>query len=427
MLLSGSLGLGHEMLVRSCAALLGRSGWDVSSLDCMELLGRRLGAVGQRMFTKMVGAAPALYDGLHFAHLRAGSPLAERMGRSATARLVPAVREVVDAEAPELLLSVFATGAWAAAALKRAGATDARTVVLCTDVTLHRLWVDEGTDLFLATSPAAAASVRRYLPRANVAVVPRPVRAVFYDAPSQLQARAELGLPADARCVLLIDSGWGFGPLGAGVAAMAAAGIEVLAVAGRRREVEGRLRALAARDRRIHPFGFVEDVPRLMAAADVVVALPGATTCSEARVVGRPLLLLDVMPGHGRENVLHELEVGDALVCGTATADMVASIEVLLDLRAEQGPERPAASRWEPAFAAALRSIGVDVASAESAPSDPAHAGAQHQADGAGRAPPRRPRREVGGAADHRAAPTPVMVGAGSPPEERHERGAGAS
>ncbi|MGH8989399.1 MAG: hypothetical protein ACRDXC_12540, partial [Acidimicrobiales bacterium] len=50
--LSGSLGLGHEMLVRSCAALLEQSGWQVRSLDCMALLGRRSGPASQRVFNR---------------------------------------------------------------------------------------------------------------------------------------------------------------------------------------------------------------------------------------------------------------------------------------------------------------------------------------------------------------------------------------
>ena len=68
-----------------------------------------------------------------------------------------------------------------------------------------------------------------------------------------------------------------------------------------------------------------------MAASDVVVALPGATTCSEARVVGRQLLLLDVMPGHGRDNLLHELELGAAHVCGPVPAAVTSSALALLD------------------------------------------------------------------------------------------------
>ncbi|HTX63510.1 MAG TPA: glycosyltransferase [Acidimicrobiales bacterium] len=359
-LLSGSLGLGHEMLVRSCAALLERSGWSVESLDCMSLLGRCCGAAGQRIFTRTVRALPGAYDALHFSHLRAGSRLARALDTSASARLTPALREVFAHHPPDLVLSVFATGASGAAKLRASGELHAPAVVLCTDVTLHRLWVQPGTDLFLSTSPAAGASVLRYLPRANVAVVPPPVRPAFYEAPGREKARAELGLPRDAPCALVIDSGWGFGPLDARVAALARAGIYVLAVAGRKCDVERRFRALAATDEHVLAFGFVDDVPLLMAAADVVVALPGATTCSEARVVGRPLLLLDSMPGHGRENLLHELELGDARAAGPAPGDLVESALALLEAPADHAP-RERLPRWEPAFAEALARVGVDL------------------------------------------------------------------
>ena len=54
-----------------------------------------------------------------------------------------------------------------------------------------------------------------------------------------------------------------------------------------------------------------------MAAADLVVTSSG-DTCAEARTVGRPLLLLDVVQGHGRDNLQHELELGDAGVTSAA-------------------------------------------------------------------------------------------------------------
>ena len=112
-------------------------------------------------------------------------------------------------------------------------------MVLCTDVAVHRMWVAEGTDLFLVTSPAAAASVRRYLPRAAVAVVPPPVRPAFYAAPTQQRPGRRSGVPPGDFCVLVIDSGWGFGPLAASVAALAEAGVHVLAVAGRDQRSSG--------------------------------------------------------------------------------------------------------------------------------------------------------------------------------------------
>jgi UDP-N-acetylglucosamine:LPS N-acetylglucosamine transferase len=358
-LLSGSLGLGHEMMMRCCSSLLQQSGWHTRNLDSMALLGRRRGAVGERLFGGLV-AAPGLYDGLHFAHLRTGSRLASFMDRRAAARLVPSLEADLEREPADLVLSVFATGASAAAKLK-AKEPGRRTVVLCTDVSLHRLWVCDGTDLFLVTSPAAAASVRRFRPQATISVVPPPVRPAFYAAPSQEKARAALGVPPEDPCLLVIDSGWGFGPLVESVSALAESGVQVLAVAGRQHTVERRLRELARTNSRIRPFGFTDRVPELMAAADVIVALPGATTCSEARVVGRQLLLLDVMPGHGRDNLQHELELGAAEVCGPSSAGVTASALALLGRAAHPAPNTGSAQRWEPAYVAALQQVGLDL------------------------------------------------------------------
>jgi processive 1,2-diacylglycerol beta-glucosyltransferase len=357
-LLTGSLGLGHDMLARSIEGLLNRHGWQTRSLNSLSLLGTRYGAAGQRVFGSII-AMPGLYDGLHFAHLRSGSRLAGLLDRSASARAVPALRADFDREPADLVVSVFATGAAAAARLKPEAPTR-RTVVLCPDVGAHRLWVTEGTDLFLVTSAAAAASVRRFLPRARIAVIPAPVRAGFYAAPSKQQARSALGVPPEASCALVIDSGWGFGRVADSVAQLAAAGVHVLAVAGRQHALEAQFRAIARGAHRVHPFGFSDRVPELMAAADVVIALPGASTCAEARVVGRPLLLLDVMPGHGRDNLLHELELGGAGVCGATPAAVTAATLALLDDGPLPSPNH-SARRWEPAFEAACRQIGLDL------------------------------------------------------------------
>jgi processive 1,2-diacylglycerol beta-glucosyltransferase len=359
MLLGGPLGLGHEMMARCFAGLLDRSGWRTRHLDSMSLLGPWRGSAGSRLFSHLI-AIPGLYDALHFAHLRTGSRLADRMDWASRARLVPALRAELERHPADLVVSVFATGASAAARLK-AEIPAMRTVVLCTDVAVHRIWAAEGTDLFLVTSSAAAESVRRYLPWAPVAVVPPPVRSAFYAAPPRDDARAALGVPPQDFCVLVIDSGWGFGPLVESVAALADAGVHVLAVAGRDAGIERRLRELAMKSPKITPFGFTDRVPELMSAADVVMALPGANTCAEARVVGRDLLLLDVMPGHGRDNLMHELELGRAHACVPTSRGVTASVLALRSRAVGRPlPARPA-SRWEPAYAAALARIGLDL------------------------------------------------------------------
>jgi UDP-N-acetylglucosamine:LPS N-acetylglucosamine transferase len=138
--------------------------------------------------------------------------------------------------------------------------------------------------------------------------------------------------------------------------------VHVLAVAGRQHVLERQFRTLARGAHRVHPFGFSDRVPELMAAADVVIALPGASTCAEARVVGRPLLLLDVMPGHGRDNLLHELELGGAGVSGATPAAVTAATLALLDGAAPMTAAGRPAARWEPAFEAACQEIGLELA-----------------------------------------------------------------
>jgi processive 1,2-diacylglycerol beta-glucosyltransferase len=300
---------------------------------------------------------PGVYDGLHFSVLRTGGRVARMMDRAAALRAVPALRAELERDPADLVLSVFATGALAAARLKKE-APGRRTVVYCPDVAAHKLWVHEGTDLFLVSSEAAAASVRRFQPRAAIAVIPPPVRPAFYDAPSREAARESLRVRRDAPCVLLMDSGWGFAPLARAAGRLADAGVRVLAVAGRNEATARQLRELARAKQNITPFGFTSQIPALMAAADLVVALPGAATCAEARVVGRRLLLLDVMPGHGRDNLLHELECGGAGACGPSAADIAAAALAMLDdPEAAAAPRTP---RWEPAFVSALKQAGLE-------------------------------------------------------------------
>lgn len=356
LLLSGSLGTGHEVHARACERSLARRGWDTEVLDAMELLGSRGSAAGEAVFRSML-AVPGLYDAFHFAALRPGGRLALLADRAASSQLVPRLRDRFDRSQPDLAVSIFATGASAVSQLADAypGISHA---VFCSDVTPHRLWVHPSVDLYLVTSPAAEAAVRRYQPLARVQLVPPPVRPGFLRPLPQEQARARLGLPAGDRCVLLMSGGWGLGPVAEAAAGLAAAGLQVLAVAGRNARLAARLRAAAARQPRILPFGYTDQIPVLMAAADLVITSSG-DTCAEARAVGRPLLLLDVVQGHGRDNLQHELELGDASVTSPRPADVVATALAALD-RAKPAPAGPAHSApdWDDAFSLALETLG---------------------------------------------------------------------
>lgn len=358
LLLTGNLGLGHHVVTGVVADSFSRMGWTTEILDCMALLGGVRSRLGDAVFRRLIGL-PTLYDGLHFSHLRPGSRLARLMDQLATERLVPLLADRFADGQFDVVMATFATGASAIAKLARSPGGEPRpaTVVLCTDVTPHSLWVHPGVDLFLVTSQSAAAAVRRHAPRASVRVIAAPVRTAFFDAPSREDARARLGIEAAERCVVLMGGGWGLGPLAQSARLLADAGVVVLAVAGHNHDLARELGEQARRQPRIRPFGYTDEIPTLMAASDLVLTTPGATTCSEARVVGRPLMLLDVLPGHGRDTVQHELELGMAEVCDPDPPRLAAGVMAMLERTSPGQVAKAPPERFTQELGDALRSI----------------------------------------------------------------------
>ena len=360
LVLTASLGMGHHVVTEVVADSLGQLGWSTGVLDCMSMLGRVGGKTGDWVFRRLL-ATPTLFDGIHFSHFRTSSRLASLMDWGATARLVPALAEQLAVEPVDLIISTFATGASAIAKLASdpGAARRPAAVALCTDVCPHSLWVRDGINLFLVTSPAAAAAVRRYVPHAPIAIVPAPVRSAFYEAPAQVEARASLGIGPEDRCILVMGGGWGLGPLAETAEALADHGVVVLVVAGHNEPLAQALEQVARRQPGVVPYRFTDQIPTLMAAADLVLTTPGATTCSEARVVGRPLMLLDVMPGHGRDNVQHELELGQADVCDPDPERLVACALGALDRSAPPGTRQSGADRFVAELGGALAMVGI--------------------------------------------------------------------
>ncbi len=357
--ISGSLGKGHDVLAEACAAALQDRGVACEIVDGMRLLGQGRAAIGDWVFRRLL-SVNAIYDAFHFSQLRDNGRLARAMDRTAVDLMLPRLRQIVDRAAPELIVSVFATGAGAVSRLKAAG-YPVTSVVAMTDSFAHRFWVYESTDLFLVTSSAAGESVRRYWPEANIETITAPVRPEFYSAPSSGPARDQVGVPRDGTCVLLMSGAWGLGPLAGAAAELAAAGLWVLAVAGANADMERKLRQVARESPRVIPFGYTDQVPALMAASDVVVTSSG-DTCREARTLGRGIVLLDVVPGHGRENLMHELELGGATVCMPTPASIARAVQAFL--------ADPARSRVPPAheahlapaqFLAAVEGLGFEL------------------------------------------------------------------
>jgi len=89
------------------------------------------------------------------------------------------------------------------------------------------------------------------------------------------------------------------------------ADFQMLVVTGRNEELR---RELAAVDRRhpTHVLGFATNMHELMSVSDLVISKPGGLTSSEALAIGKPLFILNPIPGQEAANSDFLLEHGAA-------------------------------------------------------------------------------------------------------------------
>ena len=90
--------------------------------------------------------------------------------------------------------------------------------------------------------------------------------------------------------------------------------MQVLAVAGHDRALRRRLELLRGRVAMdLHVFGWTDNIPELMAAADLLITKPGGLTTAEALAAGLPMILTHPIPGPEERHVRYLEQKGVAL------------------------------------------------------------------------------------------------------------------
>lgn len=207
-------------------------------------------------------------------------------------------------------------------------------VSVVTDFEAHALWMDAVVDLYcVAAEETKARLVARGALAKNVVATGIPIAAKFAAQVDALAVRKGLGLRDDLPTLLVLSGGFGMGPVGKILAALdqVEREFQTVVVCGRNEDLR---RELAAQDRR-HPtrvLGFASNMHELMAVADLIITKPGGLTSSEALALGKPLLILDPIPGQEAANSDFLLERGAAAKVNRVE-DLPYRVEQLLRLK----------------------------------------------------------------------------------------------
>jgi 1,2-diacylglycerol 3-beta-galactosyltransferase len=189
----------------------------------------------------------------------------------------------------------------------RASGKDIPFATVVTDlVSTHAAWYTNRADLIIVpTSVAFHRALNLGIHSGRMKVVGLPVADRFC-CPSgdRQEIRVRLGWPREKPVVLLVGGGEGMGPLEPTARAIDAARLPValVIVAGRNKKLKERLEKNSWQIP-VSVYGFVQEMPDFMRAADILVSKAGPGTISEAFIAGLPVILYSRLPGQEDGNV----------------------------------------------------------------------------------------------------------------------------
>jgi processive 1,2-diacylglycerol beta-glucosyltransferase len=204
-------------------------------------------------------------------------------------------------------------------------------VSIVTDFEAHALWMDPCVDLYcVAAEETRARLIARGVAAQQVLASGIPISLKFSTAPDSSAVRKTLGVRDDLPLLLVLSGGFGMGPVAKIVAAVdqVKQPFQAVVVTGKNEKLR---RELATLDRR-HPvtvLGYASNMHELMAAADLIVTKPGGLTSSEVLAMGKPIFIVNPIPGQEAANSDFLLERG-AAAKANRVEDLPYRIEQLL-------------------------------------------------------------------------------------------------
>lgn len=320
LIISASIGGGHVAAGRALETAAQEHGIDTLHVDLLDYTTVPFRRLYRQAYFDLVRTAPEMVDwlGRRLDQPPRGVSLRTQRVRARLTRLASYhLPRLIARHEPDALLHTHFLPPQVLQA--STGRGDVPQAIVVTDYVAHRLWLRPGVDRYFV----GADEVRVHLEaagarREGIRVTGIPIDGRYARLPGKEEARATLGIPADRDTLLLMAGGIDRRPLQELVRQLRELRwpLTVLIVCGRSPELLGSAReAVGEPDGLVQfrTFGFTDEVPRMMAAADLITGKPGGLTVSEALAAGLPFVIVEPYPLQEEGNANYLLEHGAAL------------------------------------------------------------------------------------------------------------------
>ena len=176
-------------------------------------------------------------------------------------------------------------------------------------VTTPTFWYDPRIDYcFVPTESAYQRGLRLGMSPSQMRVTGLPVNPHFiHSMTTKAEARREFGFDPHLPAVMIVAGSDGMGTIYKMVKALDARRLDaqIIVISGRNEDLKAKLEARQWKNQH-HIFGYVtnhHEMPRIMAASDIIVTKAGPATIIEAAIAGLPMIISDRIPGQESGNV----------------------------------------------------------------------------------------------------------------------------
>ena len=301
--LSLPTGHGHNMCAKAAIACLEQKGVECRLLDVAEFINPIYSKAISRGFL-LSARTGILYDSIYrFMELKEPSP------KISTTRLINALlplklKNFLKVHNPDAIVCTHVFAAQMLTELKRTSkVVTSKTYGIITDFTVHPYWEDTELDYYVLPHELLAHQfVKKGLDKEKILPFGIPVYEKFNKDISKLDARKSLGFE-NKPTILIMGGSMGFGKTDKMIAELDKLDIDfqIIAVCGNNSRLKKKIDKLQV-NKKVHNYGFVDNVDVLMSASDAIVTKPGGLTTSEALAKGLFIIMPTTFPGQEERN-----------------------------------------------------------------------------------------------------------------------------
>jgi UDP-N-acetylglucosamine:LPS N-acetylglucosamine transferase len=292
-IVSAGVGAGHDGTTAELASRLGERGFAVDRVDFMDLLPGPSGSASLRLYNRMLNHTPWVYAGLfQVGTWSVTAAVTRTLLAPARWRLLSLLADDVRA-----VVSTYSLASQLLGPLRRSGRLRVPAITYVTDFAVHRHWVVPGVDALLTPHPVGVVQARALGAPRSSAFAAGVLVAPGFGPPTAAEreaSRLAFGLPP-GRLALVAAGSWGVGRVEQAATEILRTGLATpVVVCGRNEHLRARLARTG-----LPALGWVDDMPRLMKAVDLLVENAGGLMALEGMATGLPVATYRPIPGHG--------------------------------------------------------------------------------------------------------------------------------